>query len=249
LTRVGADRDSGLPRHSSRVPIDAAGRDILITKTGLRRQADTQVSAFWTAAYFRDPEAARELIESKRWSDGAVCPKCGAARDRIRLLQGRSTRAGVYKCNECRQPFTVKIGTAFEASHIGLHLWLQAICLLAAPTGKTTIRDLEVILGVTRRTAWLLKRRISCLIAQEHAAVIEKREVEAAIAEVPASESEASVSSREAAEASEGRLAELPQLLFELPPEEHKVRKQRPSNRRLKRKSDPQPGQLELLPK
>ena len=52
--------------------------------------------------------------------------------DRITRLQGKSTRIGVYKCKDCRKPFTVKVGTIFEDSHIPMRLWLQAIALLCA---------------------------------------------------------------------------------------------------------------------
>jgi hypothetical protein len=141
----------------------------------------------------------------------------------------------------------VKLGTVFEASHVGLHLWLQAICLLAAPSGKTTIRDLEVILGVSRRTAWLLKRRISGLIAEERAPILARLEVAAAVTPdaAPAFEAEASVSPRQVAGWPEGRLPGAPQLPFDLLPEQNEPTKKRP-NRRPKRTSDPVARQLEL---
>jgi transposase-like protein len=49
-----------------------------------------------------------------------------------RKPKGKSTRIGVYKCYECRKPFTVRVGTIFENSHIPLKLWLQAISLIAS---------------------------------------------------------------------------------------------------------------------
>lgn len=216
---------------------------------GLDGATDNQVDAFWTAAHFRKPEAAREFIESKLWRNGPVCPKCGATPERVGRLQGRSTRPGVYKCYACRQPFTVKLGTVFEASHVGLHLWLQAICLLAAPTGSTTIRDLEVILGISRRTAWLLKRRISGLLAQERPVCLGIQDPRAAIPASPqAQNGEARVAPRQTAERLEDPVPEAPELPLGLPAKEHKVGKHRHRNRRPKRKSDPQSKQLELLP-
>ena len=47
--------------------------------------------------------------------------RCGPERP----PKGKSTRIGTYKCYACRKPFTVKIWTIFEASHIKLHIWLQ----------------------------------------------------------------------------------------------------------------------------
>jgi transposase-like protein len=52
-----------------------------------------------------------------------VCPHCGGV-DRISKMGGKSTRIGAYKCYQCRKPFTVKIGTIFEASHVPMNLWL-----------------------------------------------------------------------------------------------------------------------------
>ena len=54
-----------------------------------------------------------------------MCPHCGVIGN-SGLLKGKSTRIGVYKCYACRKPFTVKIGTIFEDSHVPLHIWLQA---------------------------------------------------------------------------------------------------------------------------
>ena len=69
---------------------------------------------------------AYEFVEAIVWPDGPVCPHCGGV-DKIGKLGGKSTRIGVYKCYQCRKPFTVKIGTIFESSHIPLRFWLQAI--------------------------------------------------------------------------------------------------------------------------
>ena len=51
------------------------------------------------------------------WRDGRVCPHCGVV-DKSGALKGKSTRIGAYKCYACRKPFTVKVGTIFEKSHV-----------------------------------------------------------------------------------------------------------------------------------
>ena len=67
--------------------------------------------------HFHDEQAAYEYVEARIWPNGPVCPHCGNAdQARFRLMQGKSTRIGVRQCNECRKPFTVKVGTVFEAS-------------------------------------------------------------------------------------------------------------------------------------
>jgi len=82
-------------------------------------------------ARFRDERAAYAYVESQVWPNGRVCPHCGVF-DRSGPLKGKSTRIGVYKCYACRKPFTVKVGTIFESSHVPLHIWLQAIHLMCS---------------------------------------------------------------------------------------------------------------------
>ena len=59
--------------------------------------------------------------------------------DRVTKLQGKSTRVGVYKCNQCRKPFTVKIGTIFEDSQVAMRLWLQAMALMRAAAKRASV--------------------------------------------------------------------------------------------------------------
>ena len=69
-------------------------------------------------------------------------------------MNGKSTRIGAHKCYQCRKPFTVKIGTIFEASHVPMRLWLQAIYLISASKKGFSSNQLHRTLGVTLKTAW-----------------------------------------------------------------------------------------------
>lgn len=75
-------------------------------------------------------------------------------------MKGKSTRIGTYKCYQCRKPFTVKIGTIFESSHVAMHLWLQAIFLMASSKKGISANQLHRTLGVTLKTAWFMAHRI-----------------------------------------------------------------------------------------
>jgi transposase-like protein len=112
-----------------------------------------------SALHFHNEEAAYAYVEARLWPTGPVCPKCGGV-DRIGKLQGKSTRTGVYKCYQCRKPFTVKVGTVFEDSKIPMTVWLQAIFLLAASKKGMSSNQLHRMLGVTLKTAWFLSHRI-----------------------------------------------------------------------------------------
>lgn len=95
------------------------------------------------------------------WASGVTCPHCGNADEaKIGKLDGKSTRIGVRKCYACRKPFTVKVGTIFESSHIDLHLWLQAIFLMASSKKGISSNQLHRTLGVTLKTAWFMSHRI-----------------------------------------------------------------------------------------
>jgi transposase-like protein len=109
--------------------------------------------------YFHNEEAAYEFVESKLWPHGPTCPKCGE-RERVGKMGGKSTRIGAYKCYACRKPFTVKVGTIFEASHVPMRLWLQAIYLIASSKKGISSNQLHRTLGVTLKTAWFMTHRI-----------------------------------------------------------------------------------------
>ena len=79
-----------------------------------------------SAPRFNDEAAAYAYVEAHVWPQGRICPHCGVV-ERSGPLGGKSSRIGLYKCYACRKPFTVKIGTIFEDSHIALRDWLLAI--------------------------------------------------------------------------------------------------------------------------
>lgn len=114
--------------------------------------------------HFHNEEAAYEFVEARLWPNGPVCPKCGTIGQAGRL-QGQSTRIGTWKCYACRKPFTVKVGTVFESSHIKLHLWLQAIFLIASSKKGISANQLHRTLGVTLKSAWFMAHRIRAAMA------------------------------------------------------------------------------------
>ncbi|MGE0280216.1 MAG: IS1595 family transposase [Rhizobiaceae bacterium] len=114
-----------------------------------------------TAPIYNDADKAREHLEAIHWPHGPICPHCGNIDpSRIMKLQGKSTRPGVYKCNECRAPFSVTVGTVFERSHIPLNKWVLASHLMAASKKGMSAHQLHRMLGITYKTAWFMAHRI-----------------------------------------------------------------------------------------
>ena len=118
-------------------------------------------------AAFKDEASAYRFVEERVWPQGPVCPHCGGA-ERIGRMNGKTTRMGSYKCYACRKPFTVKIGTVWEDSHVPLHLWLQAIYLLCTTRTSISISGLQRALGVTLITASLMAERINAALEAGH---------------------------------------------------------------------------------
>lgn len=114
-----------------------------------------------SAERFHNEEAAFEYVEAHLWPNGPTCPHCGNADTaKIGRLQGKTTRAGLRKCYACRKPFTVRMGSIFEDSHLPLRLWLQAIHLMCASKKGISTRQLQRMLGCGLKTAWFLSHRI-----------------------------------------------------------------------------------------
>lgn len=109
--------------------------------------------------HFHNEQAAYDYVEARVWPHGATCPKCGE-RERASKMGGKSTRIGAYKCYKCRKPFTVKVGTIFESSHVKMNVWLQAIYLMVGSKKGISSNQLHRILGVTLKTAWFMSHRI-----------------------------------------------------------------------------------------
>jgi transposase-like protein len=110
--------------------------------------------------YFHDEAKAFEYLESVLWTDGIVCPHCGVVGGRVYELKGKSTRIGLKKCGECRQQFTVKVGTVFEHGRMPLNKMLQAVYLMTSGKKGISSHQLHRTLEISYKAAWFLSHRI-----------------------------------------------------------------------------------------
>jgi transposase-like protein len=107
--------------------------------------------------HFGDPENCRRFMVFVRWPDGTPkCPYCGATK--LTWL----AKANVYRCygDHKKQKFSLKVGTVFEDSPIGLDKWLPAAWLLTNSKNGISSYELHRALGVTQKTAWFMLHRI-----------------------------------------------------------------------------------------
>lgn len=112
-----------------------------------------------TDLHFRDETAAFAYVEARLWQHGPICPKCGVVGEAGKL-NGKTTRVGLWKCYACRKPFTVRMGTVFESSHIEMHKWLQAIYLLSSSKKGISTNQLHRTLRISLKSAWFLSHRV-----------------------------------------------------------------------------------------
>jgi transposase-like protein len=112
------------------------------------------ISTFQLFEMFPDAETARVYLEGRLWLDGPRCPVCGMG-ERI------TARAdGFYRCNQCKEDFTVRTGTIFERSHVPLHKWIYAMYLLVTARKGISSVQLAKEIGITQKSAWFVLHRL-----------------------------------------------------------------------------------------
>ncbi len=111
---------------------------------------------------FATNEKAREFLEMWLWPDGPTCPRCnGNDPERVYRMTGKSTRAGLCNCKDCRRQFTVTVGTIFEDSHIPLRKWLVGWFLMCSAKKGISSLQLQRTLDLgSYRTALFMTHRI-----------------------------------------------------------------------------------------
>ena len=106
---------------------------------------------------FADEQFCIDLIAAIRWVDSqAVCPKCTGTN--VHFMASRK----VWQCKnkECKKQFSVKVGTIFEDSPLGLDKWLTAIWMVTNCKNGVSSYEIHRAVGVTQKSAWFMLHRI-----------------------------------------------------------------------------------------
>jgi transposase-like protein len=106
--------------------------------------------------YFSDPNNCLDFLAVRRWPDGVICPTCGSKE--VRFLATR--RLWECKAKHVKKQFSIKVGTIFEDSPIGLDKWLTATWMIANCKNGISSYEIHRALGVTQKTAWFMLHRI-----------------------------------------------------------------------------------------
>jgi transposase-like protein len=104
--------------------------------------------------YFADIDIAHQYLVDLRWPDGVVCPHCGGKE------HSYTTTRKIWRCKVCKKQFSVRVGTIFEDSPIGLDKWLSAVWMIANAKNGISSCEIARSIGVTQKTAWFILHRI-----------------------------------------------------------------------------------------
>lgn len=108
--------------------------------------------------FYSDLNVCQEALVEARWPDGVECPHCGS-KD-VRYLANQRRWECKAKPKHPRSQFSVKVGTIFEDSPIGLDKWFTAIWLIASAKNGISSYELHRGIGVTQKSAWFMLHRI-----------------------------------------------------------------------------------------
>src|SRR5579864_5855969 len=114
--------------------------------------------------YFSKPENCREYLVARRWPDGVICPRCGSKN--VLFLEEYNR----WHCREKHDApqFTLKTGTIFEDSPLGLDKWLTAMWMVINCKNGVSSWEIHRALGVTQKSAWFMDHRIRLALQGKH---------------------------------------------------------------------------------
>lgn len=104
--------------------------------------------------HFSDEQVCIDTVARMRWPEGPACPACGHKEHYYLKTQKR------WKCKSCNRQFSVKLGTIFEDSPIGLDKWLLALWMIANCKNGVSSYEIHRNIGVTQKSAWFMLHRI-----------------------------------------------------------------------------------------
>ena len=113
--------------------------------------------------FFADPDNCREYLVARRWPNGVACPVCGS-----KAVYFDTSRNGwECKTRHPKRKFSLKTGTIFEDSPLGLDKWLPAVWLIANCKNGISSYEIHRAIGVTQKTAWFMLHRIRLAMQDE----------------------------------------------------------------------------------
>jgi transposase-like protein len=124
---------------------------------------DTPRTLLEAVKHFADPDNCLEYLVARRWPNGVTCPTCGS--DGVYFDK---TRQGwICKAKHPKRKFSLKTGTIFEDSPLGLDKWLPTVWMIANCKNGVSSWEIHRAIGVTQKTAWFMLQRIRLAMQDE----------------------------------------------------------------------------------
>ena len=114
--------------------------------------------------YFADPANCLSYLVARRWPDGVTCPTCGSEG----VYFDKSRQGWICKSKHPKRKFSLKTGTIFEDSPLGLDKWLPCVWMIASMKNGVSSHEIARSLGVTQKTAWFMLHRIRLAMQAHH---------------------------------------------------------------------------------
>jgi transposase-like protein len=109
--------------------------------------------------YYSEAQTCINAVAMMRWQDGSpVCPKCGATQDKRNHYWLAAQKR--WKCYSCRKQFSVKVGTIFEDSPLGLDIWMTALWMLCNCKNGVSSYEIARATGIAQKNAWFVLQRL-----------------------------------------------------------------------------------------
>jgi transposase-like protein len=114
--------------------------------------------------YFSNPDNCIDYLAVRRWPNGVICPICGS--DSVSVF---NPKRRTWKCakHHPKREFSVKVGTLFEESPIGLDKWMMATWMLSNCKNGISSYEIARDLKVSQKTAWFMSHRIRLSLQDE----------------------------------------------------------------------------------
>jgi transposase-like protein len=117
---------------------------------------DTPRTLLEAVKFFAIPENCLEYLVARRWPKGVTCPTCGS--DGVYF--DKSRQGWICKTKHSMRKFSLKTGTIFEDSPLGLDKWLPVVWMIANCKNGVSSWEIHRAIGVTQKTAWFMLQRI-----------------------------------------------------------------------------------------
>ena len=110
--------------------------------------------------YFSDPDRCREYVVARRWPNGIACPTCGSLGVKFQTKHNR------WQCSShhAKRQFTLKTGSVFEDSPLGMDKWMCAMWLVVNCKNGVSSYEVHRAIGVTQKTAWFMLSRLRLVL-------------------------------------------------------------------------------------